>query len=136
MRSPRSFKEASQEVRELQAAWKEIGPVPKAVSQKVWERFRKAADAFYAKRNEFFGDKKKDQQASLKMKQEILTELKKLAAEEETNFGAVKRLQKRWREAGDVPRENSKELNGEYRTVCDSIYKSSSDEQSSEEEEK
>lgn len=133
--SPRSFKEASQEVRELQAAWKEIGPVPKAVSQKVWERFRKAADAFYAKRNEFFGDKKKDQQASLKEKQEILTELKKLAAEEETNFGAVKRLQKRWREAGDVPRENSKELNGEYRTVCDSIYKSSSDEQSSEEEE-
>ena len=133
--SPRSFKEASQEVRELQAAWKEIGPVPKAVSQKIWERFRKAADAFYAKRNEFFGDKKKDQQSSLKVKQELLAELKELAAEEETNFGAVKRLQKRWREAGDVPRENSKELNGEYRKICDSIYKSSSDEVASEDEE-
>ena len=54
-----SFRETGQEVRELQAAWKVIGSVPKEKSQKIWERFRKAADTFYEKRNRFFADRAK-----------------------------------------------------------------------------
>jgi hypothetical protein len=123
---PKSFKEASQEVRELQAAWKMIGAVPKAVSQQIWETFRKAADVFYAQRNEFFGHKKQEQAESLVIKKGILVELKSFV-DNEADFRQIKILQKKWRECGDVPRENYKEIQSEFKALCDSLYQSSSE---------
>ena len=39
----------AEELRKLQAEWKAIGPVPRAVSQRVWERFRKPCDHFFTR---------------------------------------------------------------------------------------
>jgi hypothetical protein len=33
----------------LQKEWKEIGPVPRKQSEKIWKRFRKACDSFFEK---------------------------------------------------------------------------------------
>lgn len=132
--SPKSFKEASQEVRELQAAWKTIGPAPKAQSQEIWERFRTAADSFYEKRNEFFAGQKSTYAENLKKKQAILAELKSQKASGTPDFRKVKSLQKDWRAAGDVAREESRSINSEFKEVCDAIYQSSKQDVEVEEE--
>jgi hypothetical protein len=40
---------AASELKQLQAEWKAIGPVQRAVSEAVWKRFRAAADGFFAR---------------------------------------------------------------------------------------
>ena len=121
-KKPMSFREASQEVRELQAAWKEIGAVPKAKSQNIWERFRKAVDTFYDQRRDFYASREKDFSKNLEIKKEILEELKQEADKEDKNFGKVKSLQKKWRDTGEVAIKFSRNLNKDYRSLCDKIY--------------
>jgi hypothetical protein len=41
--------QAAAEIRQLQAEWKTIGPVKKTRSEAVWQRFRAACDAFFAR---------------------------------------------------------------------------------------
>ncbi len=48
------WKRASDEVRGIQAKWKEIGPVPKTESEESWNNFKSALDQFYAARNAFY----------------------------------------------------------------------------------
>jgi hypothetical protein len=38
---------AAAQVRKLQAAWKAVGPVRRSQSEKIWQRFRTACDAFF-----------------------------------------------------------------------------------------
>jgi hypothetical protein len=38
---------AAAEIKKLQAAWKQVGPVRRAKSDELWNRFRAAADAFF-----------------------------------------------------------------------------------------
>ncbi len=121
-KKPMSFREAGQEVRELQAAWKEVGAVPKAKSQQVWERFRKACDVFYDQRRDFYASKEKDFEKNLELKNSILSELKEEAAKEEKDFKKVKSLQKKWRDIGEVAIKFSRNLNKDYRAICDKIY--------------
>ena len=57
-RPSNNYREMSQEVRELQASWKNTGPVPQEKSQAQWERFEKYVSAFYERRTEFRNKKK------------------------------------------------------------------------------
>jgi len=117
---PLSFKDAGEEVRELQTAWKTIGPVPHAQSQAVWERFRHAADSFYNKRKAFFAERHIDEVQNLKEKEAILTKLE--AQLKDPDFKAVKKLQKQWRECGDVLRDKGRELQQNFHSLCNQIY--------------
>ena len=119
---PLSFRDAGQEVRELQAAWKEIGSVPKAKSKEVWERFRKAVDAFYDQRRDFYNSREKDFEKNLQVKKSILAGLREEAGKEEADFKKVKGLQKQWRDTGEVAIKHSREMFKEFRSLCDSIY--------------
>src|SRR5205814_3146067 len=38
---------AAAEIRKLQAEWKTVGPVRRDRSEAIWQRFRKACDAFF-----------------------------------------------------------------------------------------
>ncbi|MCM8526058.1 MAG: DUF349 domain-containing protein [Lentisphaeraceae bacterium] len=133
-KKPLSFREASQEIRELQAAWKEIGAVPKAKSQQVWERFRKATDAFYNQRRDFYASKEKDFAKNLEVKNSILADLKLEEAKEEIDFRNVKRLQKQWRETGEVAIKFSRNLNKDFHSICDRIYGNKKPEEENEKE--
>ncbi len=48
------WKETSEMLIRLQKEWKDIGPVPKKYSEKIWKRFRKACDTFFTHKTEFF----------------------------------------------------------------------------------
>jgi hypothetical protein len=41
------WEKAASEVRKLQADWKAVGPVRRNQSEEIWQRFRKACDAFF-----------------------------------------------------------------------------------------
>jgi hypothetical protein len=54
------FKSTSEALKALQAEWKTVGPVPRVKAEPLWERFRKANDAFFSRRAAYFEQRDQD----------------------------------------------------------------------------
>jgi hypothetical protein len=101
------------ELKALQAEWKAIGPVRKAKSEQVWQRFRAAADRVFDRyRN-------RDAQAlaeRVTRREAICAEIEGLAAkgaelaEESGLLEKVRSLRTGWQQAGALPRDTSRAL--------------------------
>ena len=118
------WKKATEELLQLQQEWKEIGAVSRKVSDKVWQRFRSACDQFFAKKGEFFKERRTSESENLAKKQAILAELKEhqWGEDREANLAAIKDYQRRWAEVGFVPMADKDRLSKEFRTELDRIF--------------
>lgn len=110
---------------ELQKEWKTIGPVAHKVSDSVWKRFNDACNAFFDRKNEANKGQREEEEANMKLKNEVIAELEKLVAEPTDNMlQAVRDLQARWGEIGHVPFRKKEKMYRRYRDLCDKIYDS------------
>jgi hypothetical protein len=118
------WKKATQELLELQEEWKHIGTTSRKVSEKVWQRFRKACDEFFAKKGEFFAERRTSEHENLAAKEAILSELKahQFGDDREENLNAIKEFQRRWAEVGFVPMADKERLHKEFRAEIDRIF--------------
>ena len=118
------WKKATQELIELQQEWKTIGATSRKVSEKVWHRFRKACDAFFAKKSEFFEERRSSEEENLAKKEAILAELKAhvFGDNKDENLSAIKDFQRRWAEVGFVPMADKERLHKEFRGEIDRIF--------------
>lgn len=110
---------------ELQKEWKAIGPVAHKVSDTVWKRFNDACNYFFKKKNEANAGQRKEEEANLQLKKEVIAELEKLVSEPVDNLlQSVRELQNRWNEIGHVPYNKKEKMYRLYRELCDKIYDS------------
>ena len=118
------WKKATEELLELQQEWKSIGTTSRKVSEKVWQRFRKACDEFFAKKSEFFAERRTSESENLAQKEAILGELKahQFGEDREENLAAIKEFQRRWAEVGFVPMAEKDRLHKEFRGEIDRIF--------------
>ncbi len=118
------WKKATEELLQLQQEWKSIGATNRKVSEKVWQRFRGACDQFFAKKSEFFKERRTEESENLAKKEAILAELKahQFGDNREENLNAIKDFQRRWAEAGFVPMAQKERLHKEFRTEIDAIF--------------
>lgn len=118
------WKKATEELLQLQKEWKEIGATSRKVSEKVWQRFRKACDEFFAKKGEFFSERRTSEHENLVQKEAILAELKahQFGDDREENLAAIKDFQRRWAEVGFVPMADKERLHKEFRAEIDRIF--------------
>ena len=108
---------------ELQKQWKQTGPVAHKVSDAVWKRFNDACNAFFNRKAEQNAGQRKEEEANLARKNEILAQLEKLAAEPAADqLQAVRALQAEWQEVGHVPFRKKEKMYRRYRELCDTIY--------------
>jgi hypothetical protein len=114
----------------LQARWKEAGPAPRREQdQEVWEKFRGACDHFFERLAAV-------KPANLAAKQELVKEAEALVAEadaEESNrdsiAGKLMELQRRWKDVGPVPPEESEAVWEAFHGVCDKFFAGRKEEQ-------
>jgi hypothetical protein len=108
---------ASGELKHLQAEWKTIGPVRKAKSEVVWQRFRTACDHFFERY------KHRDQlelQDKAKARDEVIHELEALAPADDAAvapeglYTTVQGLRARWQQAPELPRGLQQDLAARY----------------------
>ncbi|MBQ5402365.1 MAG: DUF349 domain-containing protein [Bacteroidales bacterium] len=118
------WKHATEELLQLQQEWKSIGTTSRKVSDKVWQRFRKACDEFFAKKGEFFAERRSSESENLAKKEAILAELKahQFGDNREENLAAIKEYQRRWAEVGFVPIAHKERLHKEFRAEIDGIF--------------
>ena len=118
------WKKATEELLQLQQEWKTIGATNRKVSEKVWQRFRSACDQFFAKKGEFFKERRTEESENLAKKEAILAELKahQFGDNREENLSVIKDFQRRWAEAGFVPMAQKERLHKEFRAEIDAIF--------------
>jgi hypothetical protein len=118
------WKNATEELLQLQAEWKAIGPTSRKVSDKVWHRFRSACDEFFAKKSDYFKGIRSSESENLEKKTAIINELKAYAFgdDKEENLNALKEFQRRWLEIGHVPMKEKDRIAKEFRGLLDGIF--------------
>ncbi len=111
------WKDTSDMLIRLQKEWKEIGPVPKKYSEKIWKRFRMACDAFFTRKSEFFQGRDTSYEDNLNAKLAILQELEAFDQGDDVKAGfeKLKDIQKRWMDIGYVPFNRKEEIARRYK---------------------
>ena len=114
----------AEELRKLQAEWKEIGPVPRTVSQRVWERFRKPCDHFFTRWQEHRNLRSHEWADNLAKKEALCEKAEALRESTDWEAGSaeLKRLQAEWRTIGAVKKSRSEAIWQRFRAACDHFF--------------
>ena len=115
---------SAKEIEGIQAEWRKIGFATRKDNQKVYDRFRAACDAFYARKRDFYSQFKNSLEENLARKQEIIRQAEELKSSTEWKKTAERfvELQKQWKEIGAVPRKKSDQLWKQFRAACDEFF--------------
>ncbi len=114
----------SKEIEGIQQEWRKIGFASKKENQKIYDRFRAACDAFYAKKREFYSSFKDGLNANLEKKIALCeaAEALKSSTEWKKTSEQFIELQKQWKEIGAVPHKKSEQVWKRFRAACDEFF--------------
>jgi hypothetical protein len=126
--SSNEWKALTEQVLELQNAWKSIGFATKKDNERVWKEFRNACNVFFDRKNAHYAAVK-DQYKAMREKKEALiaeaTALKDSTAWRQT-ADKLKALQQQWKEVGSAGQRDEHKLWGRFRDACDAFFKARS----------
>jgi hypothetical protein len=109
--------------RDLMREWKAAGPAPKGVDDQLWARFRGAQDTFFGNRDSANAELDAEFAVNAGVKEALLVEAEALVPVTDLKAAkeAFRGIAERWDEAGKVPRDRMKELEGRIRAVEQAI---------------
>ena len=115
------IRDAIKELNELHHEFKHIGPVPMEEKESVWQRFKTASDAVYAKRDEYLKVLQQELGVNLEQKLKLADEVAPYSSfqsdrikEWNAKTKEVLDLQKKWDAIGGLPRTKSKDVNKKF----------------------
>jgi len=117
------WKETTNELIQLQKRWKEIGPVPRRDSDKLWKRFRAACDTFFENKSKYFEDIDSTFEDNLKAREEIIAEMDayQVAEQRKENLKALNDFQTRFNAIGYVPSGKKEWIKDQFRLAQDRL---------------
>jgi len=120
----RAWDDATKIVLGWQDEWRAIGFAPRKVNQKVFDRYRKACDAFFAAKGEFYKETKNVLTHNSDKKKALCEKAEELKDSTDWKEAADKliQLQKEWKTIGPVPKKMSDELWKRFITACDYFF--------------
>lgn len=111
--------------------WREIGPVPIAVKEDLWARFKGITDKINLRRKEYYKELQDQQQANYETKLAICEKTKEIVSESvETLKGwqvtteKVNELLKLWKTIGQAPKSKNDEVWFTFKGYLDTFFKS------------
>jgi hypothetical protein len=108
--------------RELMAEWKAAGRAQKDTDDALWQRFRAAQDAFFARRSGSFAERDAEFAANAEAKKALLTEAEKIeTSDPNAARAALRSIQERWEAIGKVPRDDIRPLDARLRAVEEKV---------------
>ena len=106
----------SKEFRDLQEAWKKIGPVPRSKSEEIWNRFRSACDQFFNRKRSHFEEMDAVKIKNLEAKEALCAKLESLDGNPENpeTAKAFADAAEEWKAIGMVPKDKVEEVRNRY----------------------
>jgi len=111
---------AANTLKALQLKWKEIGPVPEKMREKIFQEFKTACDFFFEQRRVKFEEADKVQTDNLEKKQAICESLEKMAADKTATVAQIKELQRTFQGLGFVPRHAVNSIKNRFQAALES----------------
>ncbi|MDR0605162.1 MAG: DUF349 domain-containing protein [Bacteroidales bacterium] len=112
------------QVKDLFKTWETIGLVHRDLRDAIWERFRKAGDAFFANKKQYLIKHREQQIDNYNMKLSMCMQAEALASRKDWNKATkeIIALQKEWKTTGFLMRRQSDALWNRFRKACDSFF--------------
>ncbi len=111
-------------IMDIQNEWRTIGFAPQKMNVKIFDRFRKACDEFFAAKTEFFKNLKEKFSENIRKKEELIKAAK--ALESSTNWNetaeTLKKLQAEWKSVGYTPHKVGDRLWKEFNETCNAFF--------------
>ena len=114
LRESNEWDRTSNELKNLQLKWKEIGPVPEKYREKVFKEFKDACDFFFEQKRTQHGKMEDEQAENLKLKEDICTDLESHAAARTATHDVLRELQDKFNSIGFVPRKDINTIRSRY----------------------
>jgi hypothetical protein len=117
------WKETTNELIQLQKRWKEIGPVPRRDSDKLWRRFRAACDTFFENKSKYFEDIDSTFEENLIAKEKIIAEMDtfSVSGDRKKDLKALHGFQSRFSAIGYVPSNKKDWIKDQFREAQDRL---------------
>jgi hypothetical protein len=118
------WRKTTQELINLQKEWKEIGPVPRKHSDKIWKRFRSACDEFFHNKSKFFSSVVDSEKENLEKKLELIKRIEEWVAgkDKSQNLDALKGFQREFTEIGHVPIKDKNRVHDAFRQAINKHF--------------
>lgn len=122
--SVNAWQKKSDELSEIFGIWKSVGPASKKDNEEIWQRFRGAMDAFFAKKKAFFASLKDRQTENLERKTQLCIEAEALMESTEWKKATeqIKKIQEEWKTIGPVPKRHTDKIWKRFRAACDTFF--------------
>ena len=113
------WRQTSRELINMQKEWKEVGPVPRKHSDKIWKRFREACDEFFNNKSNHFAHQREDETENLNKKEELIKQVEESAFDGDRgeNLNKLKEFQRQWTDIGFVPFKDKDRLQNAFRSA-------------------
>ncbi|NTV83675.1 MAG: DUF349 domain-containing protein, partial [Bacteroidales bacterium] len=111
------WRKTTQELIALQQEWKNIGPVPRKHSDKIWKRFRAACDDFFNNKTKFFSTVVESEKENLDKKLDLIRRIEEWVAgkDKSANLDELKGFQREFTEIGHVPIKDKNRVHDAFR---------------------
>lgn len=121
--------EAFRTLQSLHEQWREVGPVARDVREEMWNKFKEASTIVNKRHQDFFQNKKENEQANEIAKTELCTQVEAI---DHTNFKSfseweeatktILEIQNAWKGLGFASRKVNNELFARFRQACDAFF--------------
>ena len=119
------WKQTSQELKQLQQQWREIGPVPEKVREDVYRRFKGACDHFFNRRRGQNEETEAEYVENLKKKEGICQQIEALAASGDASSDTLLGLTDTYASIGFVPRNDIRRIQDRFDKAVKSVLQKS-----------
>ncbi len=111
-------------LRDLQALWKEVGPMPQRRSKELWDTFKQTCDLVYEKVKGVRAVENEKFVEVAAAKEALIAEAESLATSDDfaATSARLKELQNQWKLSGHLPRKQGDELWTKFRAACDKFF--------------
>ncbi|MEP1096000.1 MAG: DUF349 domain-containing protein [Cyclobacteriaceae bacterium] len=111
----------TQKYKDLQAKWKDVGPVPEKVRNEIYKRFKAACDHFFERRRAQNSEQDKQYEENFKLKLQICDQIEAIADKDEINLDDVYDLIDNHSQVGFVPRNAIKKDRARFEEATEKI---------------
>lgn len=116
--SAEDARQATDEVKRLQALWKETGPLPNARSQALWNEFRGLCDEVFKRREQAYSQRATEMQGAKAQAVALCEEVEQAAGAPIEDRSAARSKLREWRAAfdalGELPRADARGLHDRF----------------------
>ena len=116
------FEKTSNDLKELQRQWKEVGPVPEKIRERQYLEFKQVCDHFFAQRRSQFEKSEKEQEENLRLKEAICAQLEELIATKIGTLETLNDLQRQFTAIGFVPKAAVSTIKNRFADLTNKLF--------------